>query len=345
MRRRLLNDICQIEFVDKIDTIAGDVCVVDNNTLDKYFITPDSIECLNPEIYTPIGVVVVPASHTDDGTARIMSVLIMDYDNPDNGYKYNSNFPRILFGGNDYDVPLLNNYTTAPLIKNSSVSEFPVIQEIVEYATLEYTTWFPSDYFTETLNPYDTKTYWNGYRDCLPSPYLNDGSKNPIYHSTSNTGNCLSDMDGKGNTAKILAVDNSYSTDWQTADTIQNIGDNQYIHPAAQCCWRYHTVGTNQGEWYLPSEGELGYVVTRYNTIINSLILIKNTELFDVVTKLNVTHLGSSTEIYTDMKGSSGYGTYWVQAGIYVENERASIELSRKDDDIYFHIRAFLKIN
>lgn len=52
MRRRLLNDICQIEFVNKIDTIAGDVCVVDNNTLDKYFITSDSIDCLNYDLYT-----------------------------------------------------------------------------------------------------------------------------------------------------------------------------------------------------------------------------------------------------------------------------------------------------
>ena len=78
-------------------------------------------------------------------------------------------------------------------------------------------------------------------------------------------------MDGKGNTEKILAVDNGGSTDWKTALTITNTGFTEKIHPAAQCCWRYHTVGTNQGDWYLPAGGELGYLASRWKAINTSI--------------------------------------------------------------------------
>ena len=106
------------------------------------------------------------------------------------------------------------------------------------------------------------------------SPYKEDGSKEEMYFITSNTGNVLADFDGKSNTEKILSVDNSNSTTWQTESTISNEGEIQYIHPAAQCCWRFHTDGTKQGDWYLPSAGELGYFLARYDSIelaINTL--------------------------------------------------------------------------
>ena len=82
MRRRLLvGNQCNINFdiIDKADTVAGDICIVDNETLEKYFIEPDTIELIGSKCFTPIGVVVVPASHTDDGTARVISLAAMDY--------------------------------------------------------------------------------------------------------------------------------------------------------------------------------------------------------------------------------------------------------------------------
>lgn len=99
------------------------------------------------------------------------------------------------------------------------------------------------------------------------SPYKEDGSKEERYFDTSNTGNVLADFDGKWNTEKILEVDNSNSTDWKTATTISNASSNKYVHLAAQCCWRYHTDGTSQGDWYLPSAGELGYALARQDSI------------------------------------------------------------------------------
>ena len=281
MRRRLLNDICQIEFVNKIDTIAGDICIVDNNTLDKLFINQDSIECINLTQYTPIGVVVVPASHTDDETARIISLAAMDYNNPDNGNQ--NTHIGMAWGGYSYDIPTLKNCQYHPIINTNLDNPFESIQRIIEWDTGSYN--IPSDFYFGTryegvTNPYDTATcYKKGSTYGCPSPYLNDGSKNPLYSQIYNDGSGIGSkteqMDGKVNTATILTIDNSYSTDWQTATTIVNntgtLDNNHQPHTAAQCCWRYHTIGTNQGDWYLPSAGELGYLCARFKLIDNSI--------------------------------------------------------------------------
>lgn len=102
---------------------------------------------------------------------------------------------------------------------------------------------------------------------------MNDGTFNPNYSMTgspSSAANCLSDFDGKGNTQKIIEVRGSkdYSS-WTPSAT------NQADYPAASCCDMYFTQGTNQGDWYLPSAGELGYAVVRQQAIndkINELV-------------------------------------------------------------------------
>lgn len=58
-----------------------------------------------------------------------------------------------------------------------------------------------------------------------------------------------------------------------TLPPIENNGNAGYS-PAACCCWRYHTEGTNQGDWYLPAEGELGYVLARVKKIDKMLNMI-----------------------------------------------------------------------
>lgn len=274
MRRRLLKDI-SLPIKPIEESLASDICLVENNSLEKYIVDGNSYSTdLFPlEQYTPIGVVVVPASHTDDGTARIISLASMDYNNPDDGNTDGHTY--IYWGGVGYDVPDLPYLTQAPYITNDYRS-ISGEQQLLGFTDLAYLH-FSSDQYTNYPNPYDEGTYFRGgttpsapYKG-YPSPYLTGGGKNEIYHDTSNTGNACADMDGKGNTKKILAVDNGSSTDWQTASTIQNKGYNQYIHPAAQCCWRYHTVGTNQGDWYLPSAGELVYLAARWKAINNSI--------------------------------------------------------------------------
>lgn len=64
----------------------------------------------------------------------------------------------------------------------------------------------------------------------------------------------ITDVSGKQHTEIML----NYATaqeNWRTDSTITKSGGPGYS-PAACCCWRYHTLGTQQGDWYLPAAGE-----------------------------------------------------------------------------------------
>jgi hypothetical protein len=87
------------------------------------------------------------------------------------------------------------------------------------------------------------------------------------YFSAYSSAGATSDLDGKVNTEKILAVDNAASTAWQTAASITNDYSTATVHPAAQCCWRFNPGSTNQGDWYLPSIGELAFIMPNFNDL------------------------------------------------------------------------------
>ena len=109
---------------------------------------------------------------------------------------------------------------------------------------------------------------------CYPSPYLADGSRNPSYY-VSKINDCInafSDFDGVGNSQTFLSYATGQSN-WKTASTINNTNSSNHC-PLFCCAWRYHTVGTNQGDWYIPSIGEAGYFPCRRETILNSIVNI-----------------------------------------------------------------------
>ena len=94
--------------------------------------------------------------------------------------------------------------------------------------------------------------------------------------------NALSDFNGKYST-EVLCSESISQPEWKTADTlVNNYGKGYY--PAACACWRYHTVGTSQGDWYLPACGELGYCHCRYAKIEETMS--KLTEKFGIATCL-----------------------------------------------------------
>ena len=314
----------------------ADICLYDNVSNSKIFVSPDSwnTESYPSERFTPIGVVVVPPSHTDDGTTRVMSLASMDYNNPNNG---NTNgHIGIAWGGYGSDVPDLPYLTQAPYITND-FTNISGEQQLLGFTSLT-TPYFSSDQYTDYPNPYDEGTYYyigttSSGKKGYPSPYLTGGAKNEIYHDTSNTGNALADMDGKSNTEKILAVDNSSSTDWQTASTIVNntsSSTNTQPHTAAQCCWRYHTVGTNQGDWYLPSAGELGYLASRWKAIDNSIDKLVSSGVEALVLPVGRTWW-SSTE----------YSSY-VAVGLAFSSDYANLNYNRKNLSPY--VRAFVAV-
>ena len=95
----------------------------------------------------------------------------------------------------------------------------------------------------------DSLKYYDTYGPFIPSPYLKDGSQNPAYINTveATTGNCLSDFNGKSNTAVLVGLGSAYT--------------------AANACYQYGTTALPAGNWYLPACGELGYILPRFNEI------------------------------------------------------------------------------
>lgn len=250
------------------DTIAGDVLYT-HNTGDLFF-SDGSLETAQSAYglgYTPVGVVVVPGTHNvyGDGSCGVMSLREMDCNAPDTGNSVLH--PQVQWGhyGNDIpDLPNLNQVSIGNQINGLPTGE-------IDYAIM------PSNTFSEVQCLHDTDAYYSSSYLCTPSPYLTDGSRNPGYYQTtspSSSNNTLADFDGKGN-SKILWDLATAQSDWRTASTITNNSGNNYL-PAACCCWRYHTKGTEQSDWYLPACGELGYIMPLLGSINEVITNLRN---------------------------------------------------------------------
>ena len=263
--------------IAKKEILKGELCdvVLYDTTLNKKVIV--NIDDLNSNDYpsnqyTPIGVVVIPASHNVYGTGEcgVMSLKGMSCTNPDMG----GNDSLMCWGKYDigaeteFKIEELRNLDQTPLIDSSN--------NII--GTTIYNGAFPSSMISSNRplvgSGMDIMAGYDNTLNMVPSPYLEDGSRNPVYYSTDgsiNEGlllNCLSDFNGKENTDIILKYATSQSN-WKTDAEIIDAKELGY-YPAACCCWRYHTEGTKQGEWYLPSIGELGYHMVRYMEIQNA---------------------------------------------------------------------------
>ena len=178
---------------------------------------------------TAIGVCVIPGGVLPDGKARFMSLKAMALTSPNEG----GSDTNIHWGGYGRDIPTLTNYTNV----------------VTGDATAEGTS---KDGYVPKNGSY------------LETPHI----PSPIgYFSAYSSTGATSDLDGKANTEKILAIDNAASTAWQTASAITNNGSTATLHPAAQCCWRFNPGSTNQGDWYLPSVGELAFIMPNFNDL------------------------------------------------------------------------------
>lgn len=252
-------------------TVAGDIAVYDKVDEKFRFLSYSSyVESYHQDgTLIPIGVVVVPSTHTPDNTSRVMSLVNMSCNSPSTGsIEDKSAAPSNLsmfWGGNGIDLGLKNLEQVVTVDGNLSATD-------PNDRGVSYSSWTrlpgTDPAWTAIGNTIDIGTRWSTASDTHgPSPYLSDGSRSKVYLKKEN--NCLWDFDGKGNTDVIMAA--------QTADWSGTITNNhsEGNYPPACCCRRFSTTGTNAGDWYLPAIGELAYLPVRLKEINLTLMALE----------------------------------------------------------------------
>lgn len=262
----------------------GNAVLVNKTTLKKVSIPIEELKNYPADEWEPIGVVVIPTNHDVYGTGEcgVMALKAASIITPDEGSTITSS---MYWGGVPEDedtVPELELYDRIPTLGSRNNIGSDIIG-VTSNGNL------PGDdsVGSNILEcPHDPEAYYiYGNSAYIPSPYLEGGLRNPLYYQTaplSTETNAMSDFKGKQNT-DILCSKATAQADWKTSIILNEGGPGYY--PAACACWRYHTVGTTQGDWFLPACGELGYVYSRIlkiNEIIESLQTYFGTTLFKV---------------------------------------------------------------
>ena len=122
----------------------------------------------------------------------------------------------------------------------------------------------------------------------------------------------VTDIQGREKTDLILASATSQST-WMTDTSITNESGAGYA-PAACCCARYHTLGTQPGDWYLGASGEMCMIIVQ-KTAINT----KLAQIAAVYSTDSISSLASST-YWSSSQYNSG-STYYFDANFgYIGN-------------------------
>ena len=313
--------------------VVGSVAYYDGSTV-KFALKDDYTSAMG----TPIGVVVIPQSHMDDGKCRVMSLANMSYKTPETGTLVaTSNADaqtagaNLIWGVYNNDIAELTNYNKVVTVDGATTAEYGYLPSDWWVGKSEVV--IPDDE-TYTANPVsnsvDVETAWHGIDDLddltdsnmCPSPYLSDGSKNPLYFTA---GQAMCDMDGKSNTNVLV---NLSAIKTQTSGEFSNVPAN---YPAAIACHMYHTSGTNQGYWYLPAMGELGYLYARVKKINETLVSLDSSAVaYGVPTDWNV--LGSW--LWSSSEFSGGYSMYLDNYGIVGR-------VNKTNNDNNYRVRAF----
>ena len=236
---------------------------------------------LDPSLgYTPIGICVAGTGFFGDGEkARFQSLKYMNYTTPETGSLTSQG---MYWGNYGTDLNMIPNIQ----VTHNGGANYGYFT-VDYYDSLSQTNKIPS--------VFDTNNKWN-------TSILGEVNQ---YATT--------DIDGRNKTDLMLASATSQST-WKTDTTITNESGAGYA-PAACCCDRYHTVGTNAGDWYLGASGEMCMIIVQKTAINSKLAQIAAVYSTDCMSSLAANYYWSSTEYNSNdaygVNASDGYIDYY----------------------------------
>lgn len=314
----------------KEGAVVGDILCAKEDGSKKIFKASDYAN-ISGSGWTPIGIVVIPPSHNIYGTGEgaAMSLNYMNPSNPDNGG-----------AGSPMRIVLLYGMTER---RGLVVIDNNESQKISGYLDAHegYAAAIPTDKYDKTSSPKscidDSNSYYYKSANTLAHPYLSNGDRNPLYthwisgydvdgnYDESNydsDGNLLVNITtGSGKPICEQLVNKiSLPSDWKTAQTLSYVTDNSSYNTAVACSWRYHPTGTKQGDWYLPSMMEMGYIINRritINTTISNISQSTGKSYSDITSSyygtvtlsFNFAYIHGSVGIIDDQ--TSRTGIYW----------------------------------
>lgn len=139
--------------------------------------------------------------------------------------------------------------------------------------------------------------------------------------------NALTDFDGYANTQKLQKLNEGY--DWKTIAEHQ-LGNSQLNlpDPISAKIWEFYTPGTNRGDWYIPSLGEMAFAtifLSKLYEIPQGNVL---TKLINIYSTLDVTYSPTNSKLHktnvlhcTNSAGSFAVGTnYWLTSTVNILN-------------------------
>jgi hypothetical protein len=217
---------------------------------------------LDPSLgYTPIGICIAKTGFFGaNEKARWMSLKYMNYTTPETG---SLTAQSMDWGNYGTDLNMIPNIQTT---HNGGTSN--------GYFTVDY---------------YDSSSRANK----IPSIFNENNEWNTSVLGAANQ-YAVTDIQGREKTDLILASATSQST-WMTDTSITNESGAGYA-PAACCCTRYHTVGTEAGDWYLGASGEMCMIIVQKTAINAKLAQIAAVYTKDSISLLANGNYWSSTE-------------------------------------------------
>lgn len=301
--------------------IAGTAIVYDTNKSKLMTIAGEDYNTTDypQDLYTPVGVVIMPASHSEDGMARMMSCKLMGTKTADDGtVSYGSYDASNMAefdnnGGIAWASPTFSVATgaTTALINyySSTATPFPVI------------TSQPAAYVdgSGVINPYQVNTENTGvfYYTNMPLSEAVAGMLGTSWIADGETGNGWNAMsggesqvmpspylaDGKPNTAMRVSgtsmgiVHGSYASNMVNRYVDATNENNRFDIFAATRA--YSTSGTKSGDWYVPSSLELAYFSAKMK------------EIYSTMNKLNP----NFDESFDSLLASQGFGESYLEPG------------------------------